>query len=238
MILVDYRRGSHELIAPLRALGLSVEKVTLPFGDLAFEGRGEKSKPVDIGIEFKQLSEFVTAMRTQRLQGFQMKGMRDLYDYSYLFIEGVLRYDSINRLLKRQRKTLVLMHGQMTAQELLQRKNTLHLCGGLNPTWTTCRKDTLQELLALYRTWTDQDLDKHKSHLAIYEAPPLTLVEPGAAAKTAHIVQGIGWRKAKEVARVFKTPAGVCAATLQDWMGIDGIGAELARRAVSTLQGG
>ena len=49
VIFVDYRAGSFELIAPLRKLGLQVEKTTLDFGDIMFEGRGEKAEKVLVG---------------------------------------------------------------------------------------------------------------------------------------------------------------------------------------------
>ena len=68
MILVDYRRGSHELKAPLLALGLPVEETTLDYGDLLFEGRGEGGKPVTVAIEYKKFGELMTSMRTGRLQ--------------------------------------------------------------------------------------------------------------------------------------------------------------------------
>lgn len=174
MIFVDYRAGSKELIDPLRTLGIEVEKTTLAFGDLMFTGRGLKGAAVDIGIEFKKLTELVESLRTERLQGYQMKGMRLQYDYSYLLIEGELLYDHTGALQKRKGRKKVTLPGQMTAQELLKRKNVLHLCGGLNPIVAVNREDTLQEILALYRTWTDCDLDRHKSHIAMYEAPPLT----------------------------------------------------------------
>lgn len=174
MIFVDYREGSKDLIEPLRKLGLEVEKTTLEFGDLMWEGRGEKGLPVLVGVEFKQLRELVQSLRSERLQGYQMKGMRDTYKYSYLMVEDELQYDRGGMLLRRAgRHRLAPMPGQMTVQELLKRKNVLHLCGGLNPIFTQCRKDSLQEIMALYRTWTDTDLDKHKSHIAAYQAPSL-----------------------------------------------------------------
>src|SRR6266446_2939294 len=122
MIFVDYRQGSHELVAPLQALGLPVEETTLEFGDVAFEGRGEGGKPVSIGIEFKKLGELVQALRTQRLQGYQLKGMRKAFDYSYLFVEGELLYGDAGGLLRRKgKRALVPLPGQMSVSELLKR---------------------------------------------------------------------------------------------------------------------
>ncbi len=178
MIYVDNRAGSVELIAPLLKEGLPVESTRLDFGDLMWEGRGEGGKPVTIGVEFKQLGELVGALRSQRLQGYQLMGMRGgpkpVFDHAYLLIEGDLLYGPEGGLLRRKgKRSLVPLPGQMGVSELLKRINVLHLCGGLNPIWTVCRKDTLQAIGALYHTWTDTDLDKHKSHLGIYNAPSL-----------------------------------------------------------------
>ena len=178
MLFVDRRAGSHDLVAPLRKLGLPVEETTLDFGDVMFEGRGEKGESVLVGIEFKKLEELVGAIRSERLQGHQLLGMRDTYKFSYLMYEGELLYDKAG-LLQQQKKgrfgkpKLFPMPGHMTVNELLKRVHVLHLCGGLTPIPTQTREDSLQAILALYRTFTDKDLDKHKSHIAAYEAPPI-----------------------------------------------------------------
>jgi len=175
MLLIDDRAGSQELALPLQKLGLPVELTRLDFGDVAFIGRGEKGADVSVGIEFKQLGEMVSSLRTERLQGFQMPGMRDLYDYCYLMFEGPWLYDT-QGLLQRRSKTsnaLKPLPGKMTITELLKRVHVMHLCGGLNPWPTVNRRDTLTSIATLYRTWTDTDLDKHKSHLGIYRAPTL-----------------------------------------------------------------
>ena len=102
VIFVDYRAGSHELVAPLKALGLPVEETTLDAGDVAFSGRGEKGKEVLVGIEYKRLSDLISSLRTERLQGHQLVAMSEAgFDYSWLLIEGELLYDSRGRLQRR-----------------------------------------------------------------------------------------------------------------------------------------
>lgn len=174
MIFVDYRSGSAELAEPLQRKGLDVEITTLEFGDVAFEGRGEKGAPVTIGIEFKKLRELIQALRTQRLQGYQAVGMRPMFDFSYLFVEGELIYDRRGTLQRRKSSGRVVeMEGAMNVSEMFKRIFVLHLRGGMNPLFLSNRKDTIQAITDLYRTWTDQDLDKHKSHIAIYNPPSI-----------------------------------------------------------------
>ncbi len=203
MIFVDYRQGSHELVAPLQALGLPVEETTLEFGDVAFEGRGEGGKPVSIGIEFKKLGELVQALRTQRLQGYQLKGMRKAFDYSYLFVEGELLYDTKGGLLRRKGKGRVFtpLAGQMSVAEIWKRIYVLHLRGGLNPVWTVNRGDTLQAISALYHTWVDTDLDAHKSHLGIYNAPSLVPISEFRRAVSAW--PSVGYRTSLAIEKQF-----------------------------------
>ncbi len=214
VILVDDRAGSCELIKPLRKLGVEVEATRLSFGDLAWEGRGVKGASVSIGVEFKQLDELVAALRSERLQGYQMRGMRPVYDYSYLFIEGKLLYDRAGALK---------LPGHMSVTELLKRIYVLHLCGGLNPWWTTNRADTLQSIVALYHTWTDTDLDAHKSHIAMYEAPPLTPISEFR--RTMRTLPGIGMRASLAVEQHFKGLLWrASAASVEEWAGIQVVG--------------
>lgn len=209
MITVDYRQGSHELVEPLRAKGLEVYETEtpeeMPFGDVAFEGRGEKGKRVQIGIEFKKLEELVGALRTERLQGHQAPGMQDAYDFRYLLIEGELTYDKRGRLLKRVgKRDFRPIAGGMGVGELMKRLFVLHLQWGLNPLWTKNRRDTLMTLEMLYRVWTDQDLDEHKSHLGIYQPPRIVPLSDFRQTVSSPLFPGISVRKSLFVERTFK----------------------------------
>ncbi len=206
MIYVDDRAGSKELIAPLLKEGLPVESTRLDFGDLMWEGRGEGGKPVTIGVEFKQLGELVGSLRSQRLQGYQLHGMRDgpkpVFDFAYLLIEGELLYGTDGGLLRRKgKRAFAPMAGSMSVSELFKRVFVLHLRGGLNPWWSSCRRDTLQAISALYHTWTDTDLDKHKSHLGIYNAP--SLIPISDCRRCLYTFPGIGMRASLAVEQHF-----------------------------------
>lgn len=221
MLLVDDRAGSKELAGPLSKLGLPIELTRLAFGDLAFIGRGEKGADVSIGIEFKQLGELVQSIRSERLQGFQLLGMRDEYDYSYLFFEGPWLYDKQGLLQRRSKATNkpVPLGGQMTISELLKRVFVLHLRGGLNPWPTTSREDTLSSIRDLYRTWTDTALDKHKSHLGIYQAPGLVPISD--IRRTFKSFPGLGMAGAQAADQYFGgNVARACSASVEEWSNI------------------
>jgi ERCC4-type nuclease len=217
LLLVDYREGSKELTAPLKKMGLPVEETTLEFGDVAFTGRGEKGKPVEIGVEFKQFRECVASLRTERLQGHQLIGMRKMFDFSYLLVEGEVLFNAQGMLQRRVgRRDFKALPGSMSIAEYQKRILTLHMRGGLHPWHTQTRKETLKFIESLYRTWTDTDLDKHTSHLAIYQAPP-----PVPISDFRTIVKGlpgIGYKTSAAVEKQFKGSLRKLGnSTLQDW---------------------
>lgn len=171
MLLVDYREGSKELIAPLLKMGLPVQEADID-ADLAFTGRGEGGVPVDVGIEFKQLRECVASMRTERLQGLQLPRMCKVYEFRYLLLEGELKFNKRGTMLRRTgKRDFKPMPGAMSVGEFLKRLHSMHLCAGLNWSLMETRAQTLKYIETLYRSWTDQDLDKHKSHLGVYNPP-------------------------------------------------------------------
>ena len=208
MILLDYRQGSAELEDPLRALGLDIRLTKtpneLPYGDIAFEGRGEHEQPVQIGIEFKKLEELVGSLRSQRLQGHQAPGMQDSFDFRYLMIEGELLYDRRGVLQKRVgKRDFKPIAGGMGVGEFLKRVFVLHLKWGLNPLWTRTRRDSLKFIEMLYRVWTDQSLDEHKSHLGIYQPPAIVPINEFRQAVSGPLFPGISLKKSLAVERAF-----------------------------------
>jgi ERCC4-type nuclease len=200
-------------------MGLEVEETQLEYGDLSFVGKGDGGRPVSIGIEFKQLGECVASLRSERLQGHQLPGMREAYDFSWLLIEGELLYDKRGRLLRRAgKREFTPMPGSMGISEYLKRVLVLHLRGGLNPWHTQSRLDTLKFIECLYRTWTDCDLDKHQSHLAIYQAAPLMPISDTRAAFKAW--PSIGIRGSKAVEDTFKSVRRAARATVSEWAAV------------------
>lgn len=173
MILVDDRAGSKELVRPLRAQGLEVVECRLDFGDVAFQGRGVKGTPVDIGVEFKKVPDLVTSIRDGRLPGYQIPGMlgeHGAYEYAWLLIEGQWDISSQGLVTMRsgthEWKTLP---GRMTASELNRRLITYVTNVGLYVWRTYHRQDTVSFLTSLYRRWTDVDLDQHDSHVVAHQ---------------------------------------------------------------------
>ena len=228
MLFVDYREGSKELVAPLKAAGLPVEETDLgageqgPVADLAFTGRGEGGKSVEVGVEFKKVGELVASLRSERLQGEQLPAMRRHYDFCWLLYEGEILHNRSGQLLRRTgRNSFRPLPGKMSIGEFEKRVLVLHLCGGLNPRHTETRRDTIKWIEALYRTWTDEDLDQHKSHLGIYQPPTPIPVSEFREVVIKHCA-GIGFRASKIVEERFHGSVREAAnATVAQWAAID-----------------
>lgn len=228
MILVDRRAGSHELMVPLQAMGLSVEETTLDFGDLLFQGKRSDGGLVTIAIEHKKMGDLVNSFRTGRLPGHQAIGLQ-AFDYRYLLIEGELLYDKQGKLLRRQgrlysyaplkddktRRTFIPMPGGMTIGELLKRVYREHVEVGLTPIFSRNRRDTLRLIEALYHVWTDAG----HSHIAVYTPP--TLVPLSQFRKTVMTLPGIGVRTSAAVEQYFEGSLREAFASFQhEWAGI------------------
>jgi hypothetical protein len=207
VILCDNRAGSIELYDPLIAAGLPVELTQMPFGDLAFAGRGAGT-PLLIGLEHKKLPDLVQSLADNRLAGHQLLGLVNPanYDRAYLIIEGEWDADSTGRVCRqlpiKGRRVVSPLKGAPPAIELEKRVLTLAHRGGLHVRWTRSQAETVRFVTALYRWWSDEDLEDHRSHLAIY-APdfdpvlrePLTTFRKGLDG----LVDGVGFAMSKAV---------------------------------------
>jgi ERCC4-type nuclease len=238
MLLVDYRKGSKELAPGLEAAGLDVDVVTLPFGDVAFTGRGPNG-PVDIGIELKVFGDLVSSLRTERLAGHQLPGLRSHYDYAWLLVEGAWSVNKFGQLcqFKGPRRGWVTVPGKMQLAELENRLLTLELRGGLHVRHCYSRRDTLRFLVSLYRWWTDRAFDSHRSHLAVHVPQPLIEISDFRQAIYKWPGIGLEWSAAAE--RAFKTVYRAARATVDEWAQLvhekDGRARHFGRSAATKL---
>jgi ERCC4-type nuclease len=222
MILVDRRIGSKDLLKPLRAAGLEAELVELEFADVAFSGRGTKGSSVDIGVELKTLSDFVGSVRSGRLAGHQLPGLRSHYEHAWLVVEGNWRTDDRGNIVtwQGQSRGWRPLKGNMLASEMEKHVLTFELCGGLHARYTNSRNDTVRFITNLYRWWTDQALDHHTSHIAVHDQP--TLVPINEWRRAFCKLPGIGVKSSKAVADYFSNSMRLAtAAGIEEWANIE-----------------
>lgn len=219
VMLIDPREGSADLVDPMKALGVDAQLAHLEFGDIAFNGRGEKGKPLRIGVEYKKLGDYLASMKG-RLQGHQLPGMIDAYDRRYLIIEGDFEHDSQGRMLRRAGRSFWKpIPGAPPAAEVLKRLLVMELRGGIYTITTTKQRQTCLWLMCLYRVWCDKALDEHKSHLAIY-SPDLDdrLTEDISWFRDAcYRLPGVGFERSKAFETAFEgSMENLMAASMQE----------------------
>lgn len=218
---IDRRVGSKDLLKPILATGLDAEITELTFADVAFAGQGTNGVSVDVGIELKNLNDLVGSLRSGRLAGHQLPGLRAAYEFSWLVVEGLWRTNDAGVVVTYQGKSRgwVPLHGKMRASELEKQVLTLELCGGLHVRYTNSRADTVRFVHNLYRWFTDQRMDQHTSHLAVHQQP--TLVPISATRQALCQWPGLGIKSSKAVADHFGNSLRLAAsAPLSEWAGI------------------
>jgi ERCC4-type nuclease len=92
---VDYRERVNEekrerqaIVNALKQMGARVQEVELEYGDFAWVGNGPDGNELRIGVERKDIRDFVSSMRGGRLGTHQVPGMCETYDVRYILTEG------------------------------------------------------------------------------------------------------------------------------------------------------
>jgi ERCC4-type nuclease len=241
VLLVDDRIGSKDLLGPLQQRGVPAELAHLDFGDFAFVGRGISDDTVTIGVELKETRDLISSLQSSRFAGHQLPGLIENYDRVWLLTEGIWREGDggILETMVGGWRPVSVGPKRIMAGDLERWILTQTIRGGINHWHSPTRRDTLRFLSSLYHWWVDSSLDEHRSHQAIYTAPPdrATFVEPSVFRKMIAQLHGIGWEKSLAVEEHFGTISVMVAATTEEWMKIPGIGKTLADRSVETLHG-
>lgn len=227
MILIDDRedrKGSGELIKPLKAAGYEVLKTRLEYGDVSFEGRGSGGKSVSVGIELKRLSDLQGSLRSGRLAGHQLPGLlgpEGIYDYAFLVVEGQYRADSTGHLMvfKGARKGWRPLPGGMTVAEMEKQILTLEMCVGIHIRFTTDRDATVRFIGLLYRWFTDTALDAHTSHLAIHQ--PTGVLPLSKRRQALCGIPGVGRKLSNVVESQFGSIRNAVNASVDDWAALE-----------------
>jgi ERCC4-type nuclease len=239
MIYLDERVGSRDLL-PLMPKN-SAKLTRLEFGDIAFLGRGVDDAPVSIGIERKRLNDFLTSLTTGRLSGHQLPGLTNSYDVVYLLVEGLCRPNPRDGILETPRHKgwypVTLGSRRFMAKELWSYLNTLQILAGVYVWKTGTARESAQWITNLYHWWNSKPMDAHKSH-TLKHTPyaQLTVTKSTFVERMVAQLSGIGYKRAREVSKHFRSAIEVISATEREWTAIPGIGKILAKRIIEEIQ--
>jgi ERCC4-type nuclease len=245
-IYLDPRMGSGDLlplISPQPVLTL------LESGDAMAPGYGP-SGAVIWGVEIKKLGDALSCMADGRLVT-QLRKMHEDYDYVYFLLEDDIRCDpktgNLQRRLSKKQASgkwsefwVDAMFGNkqiMQYTTFAQWLMSVQLQGGARLLRSRDRQETAAWIGALYRTFV-KPWDEHKSMKQFDTSSKPSLVKPSVAAEVAHaLAPGVGWERAMAAAKHFGSVRAMLEATEKQWKEVPGIGKEIARRIVESING-
>jgi ERCC4-type nuclease len=226
-ILIDDREDS-ALEAHLQPFGIPVSVVRLDFGDIAIQSGDEQTL---VGFERKRLTDLIASMQDRRLSGFQLKGMRQMYDRQELIIEGIWRPADDGSIEIPQRfgsrvewRSLYHRGSGISFRQVDSYLYSQTECGDVR-VWSTRSTQETAHLLASRWFWWQKDYSAHKSVDALFTNDP-TKQKRGAVtihggdpspvvlvAAQIPTIDSIAW----EVGRYFKSVEEMATATETDW---------------------
>jgi len=233
VIFIDDRVGSKE-IAPY--ITTEHELTRLESADFAFTGVGSEGIAT-IGVERKTVSDLLNSMVTGRLVAVQLPKMLSSYTRVYLLIEGFWQAEENTGLLQVLRRGWVdIERGgrRFMAKDLHKFINTLDTLANVSIRSSRGRRDTGTILDALYEWW-QKPYEDHVGHLAMKREQDVVLARASVLRRVAAQLPGIGWKRSRDVAESFTSVGNMARATEEEWLAIDGIGKETAKKVVKAI---
>lgn len=244
MIILDPRVGSGELLDHFANYDVEVRSKHIDFGDAWFWGNGDDG-PVKIGVERKGIKDLVSSMRSDRLSGFQLRGLVNTYAWVYLLIEGVYRcsnegvveiFGGRSRMGGAMWSPLTINGAAISFREVNHYINTLQCKCGIIVDYTGSDKETVAWLVSQYKWW-EKPWDKHDAHEVIYA--PYEHILPGR--RGGWVQKEIGpielvaaqypkvSKKAFNFRKHFKSARQMANAEVKELTKVEGIGKDIAK---------
>lgn len=218
-------------------------RIDPPFGDIAWVGNGPDSKPLQVGVEYKQIEDVLACIDDGRFGGHQAIGMVKHFDRRYLLVEGRIRTDRNTGILQKQKGDRwqdISKGGKgIMYRDLEHWYGTMEEQGQFRVKDTYDPYESARWVVAKHSWWTAKEWDDHTGLKQFYVPPPPTvgLERPSLIRRIAKELYKIGWEKSLAVETRFKSVREMVNANEQTWKEVDGIGKELARRIVAELKG-
>lgn len=237
MIYLDSRVGSKEL---LRLFPRGMAELThLEYADAMITGHDEDGD-ILIGIERKQIGDFVNSMCSGRLSGHQLIGMLNSYHHIYLVIEGMFRANPDTGLLEVWRRggfqPFTAGRRMFMARDIWVFMNTLEIVCGIHCYHCSRDTDTVHYMMALHHWWGKEYAD-HRGHLQPHNHRVVELSKQSLTRRWAACLDGIGWEKSKALDTAFRTPLDLAMASEEELKEVEGIGGGLSKSIIKQIRG-
>jgi ERCC4-type nuclease len=240
-VTVDPRRGSQELVTPLRNLGVGVVEEHLSFGDVSILGEGPGGAPMPIGVERKTLGDLLSCIVDKRFAGHQLEGLHNSYQKVFLLVEGEYAIspegDFTVKRWENRRPIWVRPPGRAWTWSAVEGwLMSMRMQGGVHVVNTNSLSHSAVWIQSL-ASWATVGWDQHHSTKVFHEkARPFSYAKVTAESQFAASLPGIGWEKAQRAAEKFETIEEMVLADPEEWMEIDGIGKGTAEKIIKHLR--
>ena len=243
MIYVDDRQGSgsgpNDITKILsKKKKIDYEKVRLEYGDVVFDGNGPNG-PVKIGIEIKTIGDLVNSMITGRLVSKQLPDLTENCDFTFLLVVGETRKNhGILEECKNNYWYPVNYGGRTTTYNAYEAfLLSIRVGFGSCILFANDLNEAVETIVNVYR-WFNKDWDSHTSLHSMKETPrpKQYATKPTLVEEMAIRIDGVGWKTAREIGKVFLTPEDMILADTNTWLEIPGVGKTLAEKIVRQLK--
>lgn len=224
-------------------MGCDAELTHLEAADFAFSGNGDPTDCASpfIGFERKTITDLVDSMRSGRFAGYQHVKMSQLYDISYLIVEGYWRRHRDSGYLEVRNGVWKTVRGSVKYAEVDCFLCALQHQGGVH-VWRTADEEETAAAICNRYLWWAKPWESHSAMKMIY-APegtrrsghkPTMRREATLAEKVAAQLPGVD-AKAVQVAAHFKSVAAMVNATEKEWIQVEGIGKVGAKKITEAM---
>lgn len=227
-LLLDQRTGSIELHPLLRTPHTVCH---LDFGDAAIIGR-TNDQEISVGIERKRIHDLLSSMESGRLVGHQIPGMLEEYDRSYVLVEGLWRPDDDRRLVVYKGKGFSpIQHGSRRygTKDIHSFLTSIREMFGIWVITTGSSSHTAAWIDDLHY-WYNKKKHRTGEVMVANPAPALGVGfrRPTTLARMLVGLDGVGGRKALDLANRFGSMEELMSASPSDIMEVEGIGETIA----------
>jgi ERCC4-type nuclease len=228
---VDKRVGSIDLVPYIQALGCEVRTAQYEAGDVWFVGNGPDGDLLRIGIERKNIRDFASSLASGRLMGEQKHKLLKRYDRVYLLVEGILRTRENGTLEELRRgKWMQVYAGHKRNAPMLASALTGALASagefaGMRVLQSGTPQDTARVCVSLLRWW-QKDYEDHSAHDPVVTtqiSDPMGFIRSNSMlVKTLAQVNGVGSKRAREIAEQYGTVEELVLASREDLQSVCG----------------